>query len=366
MPKAKVRVLLIDGVSDAKLQIRKQLAETQFVLETCRGYTAGLKAINSEQHDVYLVDFHLGTMTGLELLSACHIHERAQPFIILTDKDNELIEREAMKLGVDDYLIKDSFDAELLTRVILHSLQRRQMEFQRAQELMEVSKSKDEFIALASHQLRTPATGVKQYVGMLLEGYAGSLTAEQTALLQSAYSSNERQLHIVNDILRVAQVDLNRINIRQKPTELGKLLDDILAEQQVEFSSRDQLLQYHKPKGPIRATLDTDHFRMAVGNIISNAAKYTPDGKKITVRLGKTKKQAYVAVTDEGVGISTLDQAKLFQKFSRIDNPLSVQAGGSGLGLYLANKIIEQHGGSITVESQPDNGTTFTITVPAA
>ncbi len=199
---------------------------------------------------------------------------------------------------------------------------------------------------------------------MLLEGYAGDLTSEQTMLLESAYSSNERQLHIVNDILRVAQVDLNKISMHHKPTELGQLIEDILAEQKVEFSTRDQQLHFDKPDQPIRVILDVDHFRMAIGNIISNAAKYTPEGKNVSVRLRQSDTAAVVEVIDEGVGISTRDQTKLFQKFSRIDNPLSVQAGGTGLGLYLAYKIVEQHGGNIVVHSQVGKGTVFTVSVP--
>jgi signal transduction histidine kinase len=369
MPKPKIRILLIDDDSDDQLIIRGFLAKmpgSQFAFDCCNTYDSGLADIKKQRHDIYLVDYRLGERTGLELLAACDVQNRAQPFIILTGAGDANIEGKAMELGTADYLVKGTFDAELLSHVIRHSLQRKQMEVQRIDELLAVNKSKDEFIALASHQLRTPATGVKQYVGMLLEGYAGQLTDEQKLLLESAYRSNERQLHIVNDILRVAQVDLNKVTMYQQPTELGQLLDDILAEQQVEFSSRQQQLLYDKPDRPIQAKLDTDHFRMAIGNIISNAAKYTPDGKKITVKLGATGATVFVAISDQGVGISTADQAKLFQKFSRIDNPLSVQAGGSGLGLYLANKIIEQHGGTISVDSQLQHGTTFTITVPTA
>jgi two-component system sensor histidine kinase/response regulator len=368
MQKTKTRVLLVDDDGDDHLIIRSlltKLAGRPFELDWCPDYDSGLAAIQERRHEVYLIDYRMGEQTGLELITASDVRERSQPFIILTGAGDENIERRAMAIGTADYLVKGTFDAELLSRVIRHSMQRREMEMQRIDELMTVSKSKDEFIALASHQLRTPATGVKQYVGMLIEGYAGPLSDEQKMLLQSAYRSNERQLHIVNDILRVAQVDLNKITMHQEATELGRLMEDILAEQQVEFSTRSQKLHYKKPTIPIKAALDTDHFRMAVGNIISNASKYTPEGKEISVRVNASADKATIEVRDQGVGISPNDQAKLFQKFSRIDNPLSVQAGGSGLGLYLAKKIIEQHGGDIEVTSAPNEGTTFIITVPA-
>ena len=103
---------------------------------------------------------------------------------------------------------------------------------------------------------------------------------------------------------------------------------------------------------------------MAIENIIDNAHKYTPAGKRVTIRMRQTNNHVILQVEDEGVGIKPDDQKKLFRKFSRIDNPLSISVGGTGLGLYWAKKVIEHHDGKISLRSKPGTGTVFTITLP--
>lgn len=231
-------------------------------------------------------------------------------------------------------------------------------------ELMTLNRTKDEFIALTSHQLRTPATGTKQYLGMLLEGYAEPLGPRQRSFVQSAYDCNERQLRVVDDILRVAQVDLDKVVLRPELTDVGLFLRQIADEQSSKFARRDHRLEYTPPSELLEAEIDRDRLRMALDNIIDNADKYTEPGKRISMRLHKRAKQLYIEIEDEGVGINKADFSKLFQKFSRIDNPLSVEVGGSGLGLYWSKRIILMHGGDVRVKSRLGHGTTFTITLP--
>jgi signal transduction histidine kinase len=230
--------------------------------------------------------------------------------------------------------------------------------------LVALNKTKDEFIALTSHQLRTPATGTKQYLGMLLDGYAEPLGPRQRSYLQSAYDCNERQLRVVDDILRVAQVDLDKVVLRTQPTNLGQFLRQLLEEQTEKFERRDHVVNYQQPATTINADIDRDRLRMALDNIVDNADKYTEPGKRIELRLIEQGSYALIEIEDEGVGIDKSDFGKLFQKFSRIDNPLSIEVGGSGLGLYWAKRIIDMHGGNIEVRSKLDKGTVFAVRLP--
>lgn len=231
--------------------------------------------------------------------------------------------------------------------------------------LRELNKAKDEFISIASHQLRTPATGVKQYLGMLLEGFAGDLSDKQNELLAIAYASNERQLVIVNDLLRVAQADAKEIRLTKESIDLVSLLRDVLNEQSVKFKEKEQSIEFNYSKPKVMAMVDPFYLRMALENIVDNAHKYTPMNKTVSVSLQTSRGNVTVSITDEGVGIKRVDQSKLFKKFSRIDNPLSMTAGGTGLGLYWVKKIIDLHHGSIAVNSRIKKGTTFAITVPS-
>lgn len=232
-------------------------------------------------------------------------------------------------------------------------------------ELMTLNKAKDEFISLASHQLRTPATGVKQFIGMALEGYVGDLTPELRTFLSRAYDSNERQIAIINDLLKVAQVDAGKVQLTIGPTDLIALVKDVLEEHGAHFKARQQTAIFKPRLSELTVDADRDRLRMVLDNIIDNASKYTPHGKSIKVSVAENKHTVKVAVKDEGVGIEQQDLDKIFLKFSRIDNPLSAHVGGSGLGLYWVQKIIDLHGGSIEVSSTLGKGSTFTICLPA-
>lgn len=233
--------------------------------------------------------------------------------------------------------------------------------------LVELNEAKDEFISLASHQLRTPATGVKQFIGMLLENYFGELTEDQRTMLEYAYESNERQLEVINDLLKVAQVDAGKVVLTTEKTDIADMLEDIMQEMRANFSKRKQRVLLDRPNDPIYARIDAARFRMVIENLIDNASKYTPDSKKIQVSVDQSKdnKWVIVKIKDQGVGINEEDIPKLFQKFSRLDNPLSIQVGGTGIGLYWAKKIIDLHNGKIQIKSTPGKGSTFTVKIPA-
>lgn len=232
------------------------------------------------------------------------------------------------------------------------------------EQLMMINRAKDEFISLASHQLRTPATGVKQYVGMLMQGYFGDLSDDQQAILKSAYDSNERQLGIINALLNVARLDAGKVTLDALPEDMSAMLRNIVEEQAEVFRLRRQTLNLHLPPTPVMCRVDQQLIRMVLENIIDNAGKYSPEGKAVDVHLRQNKTATVIEVHDQGVGMRKKDQDKLFQKFSRIDNELSTSASGSGLGLYWAKKIMDLHGGTIAVQSRPRRGSVFIITIP--
>lgn len=231
-------------------------------------------------------------------------------------------------------------------------------------QLVALNNAKDEFISIASHQLRTPASAVKQYIGLLLEGYVGELNELQHKMIQAAYDSNQRQLSIIEDLLKVAQVDAGRITLVKRTCDVVQLLEDVMQEQGGKFEARSQKVLYHHPDTPIIASVDQRLLRMVLENLVDNASKYSPEGKAIEVSITTKRNTLFVQVKDHGVGISVKDQKRLFQKFSRLSNALSSLVSGSGLGLYWAKKIIDLHGGSITVKSTEGKGATFCISLP--
>ncbi len=365
--KTPIRVLLIDDDEDDFFIIRRlfeKIPNEKFELDWVDSIEEAAIQIKAGEHDVYLVDYRLGANTGLELLEEINLSARSQPFIILTGAGDKQIETTAMKMGVADYLVKGKFDADLLSRVIRYSLQRKYMEQQRIKELLEINNSKDEFISLASHQLRTPATAVKQYIGMVMQGFAGDITPQQKKFLKHAYHSNERQLKIIDDILRIARLDLKRIKLASEEFDLRDVIQDVIDDIKPDIKSKQQTITYEIPEHAMPITADNSYLGMAISNVIDNASKYTESDKRITVTATEAAGYYRIAITDEGVGIAKKDIDKLFIKFSRISNPLSIAANGTGLGLYWAKEIISLHHGHIEVESSPGKGTTFTLIVP--
>jgi PAS domain S-box-containing protein len=235
---------------------------------------------------------------------------------------------------------------------------------QQQRELERLNNSKDEFISLASHQLRTPATSIKQYLGMIIEGFTGETPPTQLEFIKKAYDSNEHQLSIVNSLLHVAQIDAGSIELHKLPTDIGKMLQTVVDEHLEAMSKREQHLEIDISTDMPKVMADPHYLRMALENLIDNASKYTPSRGAITVSAEVSPTILKITVSDTGVGIAPESVAKLFEKFSRIPNVLSDDVGGSGLGLYWVNKVITLHGGKVTVMSKVAAGTTFTVQLP--
>jgi PAS domain S-box-containing protein len=231
-------------------------------------------------------------------------------------------------------------------------------------EQRELDQAKDEFVSLASHQLRTPATGVKAFLSMVLEGDVGKITKQQHEFISKAYDSNERELSLITDLLMVARADANRMQVKIEPTDVSKVVDSIVEESMETIKGRRQKIKVDRPDQPVKADLDADKIKMVVDNFVSNASKYTPEGGSIKVRLEGAPESLRITVSDSGVGIPEADIKRLFTKFTRIDNVLSAKVEGTGLGLYLAKKIVDFHHGHLKVTSTVGQGSTFAVELP--
>lgn len=363
----KVRVLVIDDDEDDFFLLKKTFSaipNSPFVLDWTPSFDRGIELINKRQHDVFMIDYRLGAHTGLELLKLAEAEQRSEPFILLTGVDDREVEWRSMRLAAADYLIKSTVNSEVLSRALYYALQRKQIEKQRLQHLVELNRSKDEFISIASHQLRTPATAVKQYLGMLLEGFVGELDPKQQTILKKAYENNERQLRIVSDLLKVAQVDAGQVMLRKESVDLNSLLEDVIRDLGGVFKGRQQTVVFYPAADASEVNIDLGSVRMVFENLIDNASKYSEENKQIEVSIREDEAAVTVAISDEGVGISEDDRGRLFEKFSRLDNPLSTKVGGTGLGLYWAKKIVTLHDGDLTYTPNTPHGSVFSVGLP--
>jgi PAS domain S-box-containing protein len=231
-------------------------------------------------------------------------------------------------------------------------------------ELQLLNQSKDEFISLASHQLRTPATAIKQLLGLFVEGFMTDMPEENLEIIKKAYESNQRQIAIVNSLLKVAQVDAGKVKLKIDECSLRQLLESIIDDFTDTFKQKKQSVDLIVEDESMNVPADSQHLRMALENLVSNASKYTYPYGTIRIMVVRENGMMKITISDNGVGIAKQDIENLFQKFKRIPNDLSEEVGGSGLGLYWANKVVALHGGQINVESELNQGTAFTVYLP--
>ncbi|HEY5442706.1 MAG TPA: HAMP domain-containing sensor histidine kinase [Candidatus Saccharimonadales bacterium] len=268
----------------------------------------------------------------------------------------------ALKKLLVDYKTQSKHKVEsdaITTNIIANLIKQRD-------QLKGLNDAKDDFISLASHQLRTPATAVKQYVGMLTHGYAGELSEYQMSMLNLAYGNNERELEIIEDLLRVATVDAGKVYLEKSSCNVVQQIEAAMKEQAILFKNRGQSVVLHKPHRQIMAYIDPKLILMVLENLLDNAGKYSPTGEQVTIDVEQTDSYTNVSIKDHGVGISEGDCQKLFKKFSRIDNPLSASVKGTGLGLYWVKKVLDLHEGIIEVTSKLNEGSTFKIKMPTS
>ncbi len=228
----------------------------------------------------------------------------------------------------------------------------------------EVERTKDELLALASHQLRTPASGVKQYIGILTSGIVGGLTPAQQQIAEKAFNANERQIEIINELLYVSKIEAGKVTIRPVRSNVTPIVQRLVDSMHATARAKNITLVFKATQARY-AYGDDQYYTMIIDNLISNAIKYSYPDTKVVIKVTKQPNAMLaISVTDRGVGISSGDIDQLFQKFRRINNPLSRSESGSGLGLFLAYQLARAHGGEITVDSKEGKGSTFTLLMP--
>lgn len=227
-----------------------------------------------------------------------------------------------------------------------------------------INEAKDNLLSLASHQLRTPATGVKQYLGLILQGFAGDLSPRQLAIIEKAYEGNERQLKTINDILYLARLGSGRIILSQTSFSIPDLIHDVVLEMTDEIKEKEHKVIVKASKRLPAFVGDEHMIRMAVENMLTNAVKYTHKKGRITIHAVRSKGLLKISVEDTGVGIPEDQQEHMFKQFVRIDNELSIAVGGTGIGLYVVKNIADLHKGHVEVTSQVGKGSKFTLVLP--
>jgi signal transduction histidine kinase len=225
--------------------------------------------------------------------------------------------------------------------------------------LRALDETKDEFITMASHQLRTPLTSVKGYLSMVLEGDAGKLNAGQRKLLEQSYASSQRMVYLIADLLNLSRLATGKFVIDATPTDLAEVVQTEVDQLVETARSREITLEFKRPTDFPELLLDETKIHQVVMNFIDNAIYYTPPGGTVTVELKDDGANVEYLVKDTGIGVPRSEQHKLFSKFYRAGNARKARPDGTGLGLFMAKKVVVAQGGAIIFESEEGKGSTF-------
>lgn len=231
--------------------------------------------------------------------------------------------------------------------------------------LKQLDEAKNEFISIASHQLRTPLTGIKGYLSMIVDGDFGTVPDALKDILNQLLEASKRMIRLVNLFLNITKIEAGRFTLEKKPTQIEDLVNSEIVELVKIAEEKGLKIEFKKPKTPTsKVAVDPDKLKDVVLNLVDNAIKYTEKGK-IIVSVEERPSDVYVGVKDTGRGIPKDEVGRLFSKFVRGEGIAQVQPDGSGLGLYIAKRIVDAHGGKIWVESDGlGKGSTFSFQVP--
>lgn len=228
-----------------------------------------------------------------------------------------------------------------------------------------IESIQSDFVTLASHQLRTPLTGIKWYVEILLADKEKQLTDKQRYYLREVYRSNERAINLVNDLLDVSRIQEGHIHLEYRSTKVEKVIQEIIDNFSTLVKSSKVTINFEIINGPLPSVdTDAEKLKRVIINLLSNSIKYSPKEGTIRIALEQTDGVLKVSVEDSGVGIPKEDQKKVFSKFFRGQNVIKLAPDGSGLGLFIAKSLIEAMGGKIWFDSTVGVGTKFHFTLP--
>jgi len=236
----------------------------------------------------------------------------------------------------------------------------------KSRQLEAASRHKSEFLANMSHELRTPLNAVIGFSEVLLQRMFGALNDKQDEYLKDIYASGQHLLSLINDILDLSKIEAGRMELVPAPFHLPTALDNAVTLVRERAARHGITLELDLDSRLGELVGDERKVKQVLLNLLSNAVKFTPEGGCISLKASRKDGLVEIAVTDTGIGIAPEDQAAIFEEFRQVGSDETRKQEGTGLGLTLAKRFVELHGGRIWVESEPGRGSTFTFTLPVS
>jgi signal transduction histidine kinase len=361
-------LLIEDNPGDADL-IRLRLVESHSdVPVSCVDrLSTGLASMLVETPAMVLLDLNLPDSHGAETYRTVLREAPGVPIVVLSGLDDEELAVSAVHQGVQDYLVKGSFDSKQLARAMRYAVERQalllSLDMSRRQQL----HFKNEFLSHVSHELRTPLACIHQFVSLMLDGLAGKVLPEQREHLQTVFRSVNQLRAMISDLLEATRAESGKITMEPHGIVLGDVIRQAVAMLRPTAQAKGVGLEAGLDTRIPFVYADPKRVLQVLTNLIDNAIKFTPTDGSIMVkaRLMETDPDfVYISVADTGRGVAPEAKAMIFERLYQDPNSIDDSRKGLGLGLYIAKELVQLHGGRIWAESQVSHGSTFTFTLP--
>lgn len=365
------RILIVEDDEDDYILTSDhlyQLDNHDFVIDWVTNRHDALLQLETNIHDICLMDYRLGAYTGIDVLKEAQKLGSVVPVIMLTGQSNEELDQAALDAGAVDFLVKGDISNTRFTRAIRYAIARQELQSARQENIDAETKnrSKDRFLAHLSHELRTPLTSILGYTELLLNGDKAKDAHKE---LSTILNNGKHLLSLLNDILDLSKISAGKLQLAPTPIDLSSFVADVLALMQIPAKDRGLFLKFES-SGPLPKVIDADmtRLRQVLINLIFNGIKFTQKGQVcVSVEYDQNSPDRIeFKISDTGVGIPAEKIISIFQPFEQIEDMISRKEQGAGLGLAICNELVRLMDGEIGLTSEVGFGSEFTISLPVA
>ncbi len=367
------KILVVEDDTFTRDLLQQELQDLGYETSFLRDGKDALKAVQSLVPDLVLLDV---MMPGVDGYSVCRTLRKDPqsaniPIIFITAKSAKGDIVKGLHLGANDYVTKPIDMQILAARVEAQLRVKRLMDRIDAQnkELEILNTKIKEFLGMASHDLRTPTSVIKLVSSTLLDDAAGPLNESQKSLLQKVYAQTQYMSTLLDDLLNYAHIESGKIVMHSRPEDLNALLKGNLSALTFLAEKKEIHLSLEPAPGLPPIMLDRDRFTEIIDNLVSNAIKFTPKGGDIRVKTASESngsgRWACIMVSDTGRGIPASQLQQIFERFGKAEGKRpGSEERSTGLGLSIAKRLTELHGGKLDVQSKEGKGSCFTVRLP--
>lgn len=361
-------ILVVDDIQTNIQVVGGVLSEAGYEVMPATSGPQALERIKNQLPDLILLDFMMPDVNGVEVCKQLKANPRTKkiPVIFLTASSETQHLVEAFSAGAVDYVTKPFQAAELLARVKTHLELKKAREalFQYGERLRELNDEKNEFLGIVAHDLRSPLSNIVSSARMAIDDPTND-REQLNEFLEIIHASAVHVIHLVENLMDVNAIEQGRMKIDLAPCELGDLVRGVTSNYQGKARAKQQELSLSEEGGPLVAMADAHSTIQVFDNLVSNAIKYSPAGKRIDVRLARRDAVIRCEVQDQGPGVSAEDLKKMFGKFARLTARPTGGESSTGLGLSIVKKMVEAGGGKVWCESELGKGARFIVELPA-